>query len=147
MFISLSYTWNFVSAINSCLYTVITFFLVNAEQIHLTQYQLFNIQLFQIINGGFGAVPQQICKQLYMQLNFRRFIWFLSFQNEIVQLEWDKDMPGFGRIFGTWEFGGCLNAIQSQQYIQKILIDENFTFQIQQFEVCQSRYMFRYELL
>ncbi|CAL6048514.1 Hypothetical_protein [Hexamita inflata] len=58
----------------------------------------------------------------------RRFIWFLNFQNEIVQLEWDKDMPGFGRIFGTWELGGCLNAIQSQQYSRKICIDENFNF-------------------
>ncbi|CAL6065478.1 Hypothetical_protein [Hexamita inflata] len=67
-------------------------------------------------------------KQLYVQLNLRRFIWFLSFQNEIVKLEWDKDMPGFGRIFGTWEFGGCLKAIQSQQYSWKICIDENFYF-------------------
>ncbi|CAL6045045.1 Hypothetical_protein [Hexamita inflata] len=69
-----------------------------------------------------------MCKQLYVQLNLRRFIWFLSFQNEIVKLEWDKDMPGFGRIFGTWEFGRCLKAIQSQQYSRKICIDENFYF-------------------
>ncbi|CAL6056877.1 Hypothetical_protein [Hexamita inflata] len=69
-----------------------------------------------------------MCKQLYVQLNLRRFIWFLSFQNEIVKLEWDKNMPGFGRIFGTWEFGRCLKAIQSQQYSRKICIDENFYF-------------------